>query len=825
MADLLQDVRYGLRTLRNQPGFTAVAAFSLALGIGANTAIFSLVDTLLVRQLPVRHPQELVLLRNVSAEMGETDGFSLPESDRFRALKPIFADVTALDEPSRDKVDIDGKPGVAIRQRVAPNFFAALGVKPALGRTFSRGDGHAVVLAYRYWKRRFDRNPAALGAPIVLGGSPATVIGVAPPEFFGVEPGTAVDLWDCFPPGVDDTRDLALLARLQPGVTARQAHDAAVPVDRTILEARTLVLYREALQKVAPKDRALAPEDPPKEFRLLFVDRLKLAVIPAAKGFSELREQFSEPLALLMALVGVVLLIACANVANLLLARSGARRREIAVRMALGAGRRRLIRQLLTESLLLAGLGGIAGLFLASWATGGLLSLLPANQYLISMDLRPDARILAYTAALSLLTGLLFGTAPAWGGTQVDVHQALKGLAPGPFGRRLLWSRLLVVAETAACLVLVLGAGLFLRSLVNLKTFDAGFSRETILQARLEFGQSRYQGPRLAQAQTELLERLNAAPGVRSASLSASSFHDGGTVTCCISRPGDNQAAGENRTIHQNTVAPGYFRTMGTPLLTGRDFTWDDNSRREPVAVINQTMARKYFGAENPVGQSFVTGGPSVKIIGIARDAKYADLREETPPMAFYPLLQGDPVNGSELVVRLMPGISVESVTAELRKTVAAVLPGLPTPSVTSVGQQVEESVATDRVIAQLSGFFGMLAMALGCMGIYGVTSYSVARRTGEIGIRMALGAQRVHVLRMVLLESAALVLAGIAIGVPLALLGGRWISAMLFGLQPSDPGTLAAAIGIMLAVALVSSYLPARRAAAVEPISALRYQ
>jgi len=611
---------------------------------------------------------------------------------------------------------------------------------------------------------------------------------------------------------------------LQPGVTPKQAHDAAAAVNRAILEARTLVFYREALQKAPPTERALAPPEPPKEFKLLFVDRLKLAVIPAAKGFSELREKFSEPLAVLMALVGVVLLIACANVANLLLARSGARRREIAVRMALGAGRRRLIRQLLTESLLLSGLGGVAGLILSSWATGGLLSLLPANQFLIAMDLRPDLRILTFTAALSLLTGLLFGTAPAWGGTQVDVNQAIKGVASLP-GRRLLWSRLLVVAETAACLVLVMGAGLFIRSLANLKTFDAGFSRETILQARLELGKGSYQGPRLQQAQAQLLERLNAAPGVRSASLSANSFHDGGTVSCCLQIPGRPEAPTEERSIHQNSVLPGYFRTMGTPLLSGRDVAWEDNPKGETVAVINETMARRFFGTENPIGKTLTGNGPVMKVVGVAKDAKYEELREATPPMAFYSLLQGDPVNGSELVVRLMPGISAESVTVELRKIVAEVLPGLPSPWVTSVGQQVEESVATDRVIAQLSGFFGLLAMALGCMGIYGVTSYSVARRTNEIGIRMALGAERRHVLRMVLRESAALVLAGIAIGVPSALLCGRWISAMLFGLKPSDPVTLGAAICIMVAVALVASYLPARRAAAVEPISALRYQ
>jgi predicted permease len=486
----------------------------------------------------------------------------------------------------------------------------------------------------------------------------------------------------------------------------------------------------------------------------------------------------------------------------------------------------RLVRQLLTESLLLAGLGGAAGLFLSSWATGILLGLLPSNQYLISVDLRPDARIFAFTAAISMLTGLLFGTAPAWGSTKVDVNQAIKGVAAAPGRRRFLWSRLLVAAEMAACLILVMGAGLFIRSLVNLKTFDAGFSRETILQTRLELGESGYKDAKLAAAQQQLLERLRVAPGVRSASLSASGFHDGGTMTCCISVPGHTPVPGENQSIHENSVSPGYFRTMGTILLMGRDFTQSDAAKSPRVAVINETMARKYFGQASPLGKKYSgSGNGDIEIVGVAKDAKYEELREETPPMAFYPLSQTNPANGSDVLVRLMPGMSVESVTVEVRKVVAAVLPGVPAPVVSSVGEQVDDSVSTDRVIAQLSGFFGLLAMTLGCIGIYGVTSYSVARRTSEIGIRMALGAQRAHVLRMVLRESAALVLAGVAIGVPVAILGGRLIASMLFGLNPSDPMTLVAAVAIMLAVALLASYLPARRAAAVEPVSALRYQ
>jgi predicted permease len=815
MLNPLQDIRYGLRTLRSHPGFTIVAVLSLALGIGANTAIFSLVDLLLLRSLPVRHPQQLVRLASTDPDGFDWD-FSSAELEHFRQQKQVFQDVLATADPAHGTVSIAGREDPIIRQTVCASFFSTLGVQAAVGRTFQPGDQAPVVISFKFWKRRFARDPAAVGQQIIIDKQPATIVGVAPPEFFGVQPGASPDLWDAN----EQFKSGKLMARLQPGVTPRQARDAIDGLYRQMLVTRTTEAFA-ANPKISPEVREKVLKDPPKH---TFIDRLRLEVVSAANGFSELREKFSAPLLVLMALVGLVLLIACTNVANLLLARASTRRREIAVRLALGASRFRLIRQLLTESLLLSGLGGIAGLLLSTWATGLLVTMLPQEEYTISFNLQPDVRILAFTAAISLLTGLLFGLAPAWGATRVDVNQAIKGSPGGARQSMLTGNRLLVVAETAACLVLLLGAGLFVRSLINLKTFDAGFERNRVMQVGIDWSATGRQGAQLADAHRRVLQRFDAVPGVRSASLSAGSFHDSLTNYCCVSVAGATPAQGNDGSVRLNYVMPRYFETMGTLLLAGRDFNEHDTATSRKVVVISETAARRFFGSANPIGGHF-SDGDKVEIVGVAKDAKYYDLREPASPMVYYPLSQSDPKNANTVEVRLLPDISTGNVSTALRKALEVELPEAGEPQMSMLSETVDESIAPDLAIAKLSGFFGVLAMALACIGVYGVTSYAVARRTSEIGIRMALGARRADVLRMVLREAILLAVAGVAIGLPAAVLPGRWIASMLFGLRPYDPATLALAAAMMLMVALTAGYIPARRAAAVDPMVALRYE
>jgi predicted permease len=598
------------------------------------------------------------------------------------------------------------------------------------------------------------------------------------------------------------------MARLAPGVGRPRAQAAAASTFQQVLQSR----YGAILSKAPESERAgLIPE-----LRRLFVERLRFELEPAARGFPQIRKQAFQPLLVLMGLVALVLLIACANVANLLLARAGTRRREIAVRLALGAGRFRLMRQLISESLLLAGFGGLVGLLLSRWATGVLISLLPSSQFVVSIDLRPDARILAFTAAVSFLTGLLFGTAPAWGAASLDVNQVIKGAASGMIRSRFAWSRMLVVSESALCVVLLLGAGLFIRSLINLKTFDAGISRHSVVLMRINAEKTGYKGTQLDDAYRHMLERLGAIPGVRSASLSWSSFADAWMTVCCFEVPGRGK-----REAHKNAVTPRYFETMGTPLLLGRDFTSRDTAKAPKVVIVNEAMSRHYFGNNSPVGQRFSDGA---EIVGLVKDAKYMDLREQTPPLVYYPLQQAADMRASSVQIRLADGVPADRIIPLARKEVESVHRDL-VANVTTLSQAVDETIEEDRLMAKLSGFFGGLAVLLCSLGIYGVTSYAVARRTSEIGIRMALGARRSDVLLMVLKDSAALAAAGILIGLPAALAAGRVISSMLFGLTPHDLVTVAGAALAVLAIGLAAAYVPARRAATVEPMQALRYE
>jgi macrolide transport system ATP-binding/permease protein len=815
-----QDLRYGLRMMRRNPGFTAVAALSLALGIGANTAIFSLVDAILLRTLPVQDPERLVqiqaVFRNEAFKLNKTtQSFSRRTFEYFRDRNQVFADTFAFDSLERPDVTVDGGAeytrGVDL---VSGNYFSALGVNAILGRVLTLEEdktpgAHPVaVISYGYWKRRFGLNPAILGKNISVNDVSFSIIGVAPPRFFGLSPESAPDLWlptmmqaRLMPdrPYLDGSRWwLKIMARLKPGVNQEQA------------QADLNVLFPPIEKEMSPK-------------YMRFSGR-PVELVSASRGYSILRRQFSQPLTILMIVVGMVLLIACANVASLLLARATARRNEISIRLAVGAGRFRLVRQLVTESLLLASMGGALGLMFASWGSRALLNLLPHGPVPMSLDLHPDVRILGFTTALSLLTGMLFGLAPAVRGTRVDLKaglgKAASGTRPG-----LGLGKLLVISQVALSLLLLVSAGLFVRSLQKLKKLDLGINPENLLQVAIDT--QGYKGARLSSLYGQLLERLSSIPGVRSASGSGLGLIAGLKQRTTISVPG-NTTDDENAFVDSADVGPRFFETAGQPLLLGRDITAADSAGAPKVVVINESMARHYFGNENPIGKRLGYGpknNAEFEIVGVAKDARFTGVREQIPLMMYFPSHQrAERVDA--LQVRTIGNPA--AIAAAVRREVQAVDKRLLV-DIKTLSAQVDDSLVQERMISTLAGFFSLLALLLAIVGLYGIMAYSVTRRTSEIGIRMALGAERRDVLWLVLRETMILVMTGIAIGVPAALavgrLAGHLVSGLLFGLTATDPITIAIAALLLAGGAAVAGYLPARRASRVDPMLALRYE
>lgn len=828
----MQDLRYGVRMLRTHKMFTVVAVLSLALGIGANTAIFSLFDAVLLKSLPVREPERLVLFGK-GEDIGLTnsfpsksiDLFSYPFYQQIRQQRDVFSDVGAvLSIPwnVHGKINSNAETEQMSVQLVSGNYFNVLGVKASLGRTlFDEDDvnpgGHpVVVVSYGWWQRRMGADPSAIGKTITIDQTTYTIIGVGAKDFFGTTVGQSPNLWiplamePQMPPTHWDGRanrefqDLNLIARLQNGVQMEQSNAA--------VNAR----FKQHLQDWAGAQ--------PSEEQARNIQQAHIELTPAGRGLSELRQQFSVSLRVLMVVVGLVLLIACANIANLLLARATSRQKEFAVRMALGAGRMRIVRQLLTESVLLAALGGLAGVMLAWWGGQLLVLMASGGAEALPLDVTPNARILTFTLCVSLFSALLFGLAPALRALRLEPNASLKGGkgtvqagAQSPFGKAL------VVGQVALSLVLLVGAGLFVRTLINLQNVPTGFDTQNALLFRIDTAATGYKDVQLAEVMRAVEEKVKVVPGVQAAAFSFIVFNQGLWTGPAYTQ---EQLALDvrSRIVRNNTVGADYFAAMGIPLVAGRGFTAQDNDKSQKVAVISETMAQRFFPNVSPIGRHFGIRGPEsggqIEVIGVVKDVRAMSLSEELRPSAYYPHAQGSgPLHN--FVVRFVG--APENIVPQVRRAVREVNPRLPIDEVVSLSDHVGRSLVQQKLTARLGAFFGLLALLLACIGLYGVLSYAVARRTNEIGIRMALGAQSRNVLWLVLRE--ALLLAGIGIGIGLiaSVALTRTAKTLLFGLQPNDPLTITLATALLFSVAVIAGYLPARRASRVDPMIALR--
>jgi len=827
--DLLQDVNYGMRAMLRSPGITIVALLSLALGIGANTAIFSLMDAVMLRSLPVKEPGQLVLFGNgtdsgISDSFSNEDLFSYPFYREMQQKNQAFSDLAAVFSMNhRIHGFVEGRSEAEPMniQLVSGTYFPMLGVHAMIGRTLTdeddqRKDGSPVaVVSYSWWNRSMAHDASVLNKKLKIGSTVFTIIGVAPPEFFGTKVGDLPDIWIPLsmqkevPPNFDGYSDnfsesLYLMGRLKPDTTLTQA---ATNVN---------LLFRQILLGF--------PDAPLSQENLEKLKKTRVILSPMTTGLSSLRSKFSEPLKILMAVVGLVLLIACANIANLLLARSTARTREFAVRQALGAKRSRLIRQLLTESMTLALAGGALGVGFAAGASRLLLRMVSSGQATVPLDVSLNIRLLLFTLAITCLTAVLFGMIPAFRATKLELTESLKdGRGQTSAGTKNQLAKALVIAQIAFSLVLLVASGLFLRSLINLTNVDTGFNRENVLRLQTDASSIGYTygDSRLLSLYQQIEERVSAVPGVRAASSSLFTYNEGSWNTRVSVHGYD---ADKNRNVKHNIVGNGYFATMGIPLLAGRTFRSQDSTNSPKVAVISEIMARTMFPAGSPIGHRYGVGGSEhandFEVIGIVKDVKFGSLQEDQQTLDYYPVTQHIRYL-NDFEVRYTG--SLDAVLSAVRRAIHDVDPNLPISNVTTLDEQIGRSITNQRLVAQLSTFFGLLAVFLSCIGIFGLMSYVVTRRTNEIGIRMALGAERSHVHWLVMREILLLAALGIAVGVPAALAGNRLISSMLFGVRPADPPSLLAAVVILLIVAVMAGHLPARRASLVDPIVALR--
>jgi predicted permease len=834
MGNLLQDIRFGLRTLAKNPGFTLVAILTLALGIGANAAIFSLTDQVLLRFLPVERPQELVVLHSPGKSHGRTwndiqggHSFSYPMYKDLRDRNEVFAGLLA-----RYHVQVSiagqGQSQLAEGELVSGNYFQVLGVQPALGRVFSSQDETAAganpvaVLSYGYWTRNFGGDPNILNKQLSVNGNSLTIVGVARSGFAGVQVGQVPDLfipitmkapmtpnWD----GLADRNDhwVTMLARLKPGISSTKAEAGLTPLYHAILEGEAPAL------KLSSRDQQE------------FLNR-KMLVDIGSHGRPVLQHDAKQPLLVLMAMVGLVLLIACANLAGLLIARGEGRQREIALRLALGAGRGRLVRQLMTESLLLAIVGGVTGLALASWTLAVIVKSIPESVGASGLTAQLDYRVLIFACAISLLTGVFFGLAPAIRATRADLQSVLKDQGASVSGGKanVRVRKSLLVSQIALTAVLLGSAGLFAHSLFNLKQQDLGVRPDHVLEFSISPELNRYTPPQTISLVERIRKSIEPLPGVRAVSLSEIPMLAGSNSSSNITVEGYNAQEDEDMQVDHNSVGPDFLATMGIALLNGREFSDSDTSSSPKVAIINESMARRFFAGRQPVGLHFGFGKAKeakidTEIIGVAKDSKNTDLRDQVYPTVFLPYSQSEHAGNATFYVRTNQ--DPVALTATVRNVVQSLDSNLPLYDLKTLAAQVDDIAFTDRLVTVFSLGLGLLASLLAAVGLYGVMAYVVARRTREIGIRMALGATQQSVAWMILREILGMLAAGLAIGLIAAYGIGRVIESQLFGVKASDPLVFFIAAGLLVAVALLAGWLPSRKAAGVDPMVALRYE
>ncbi len=834
---LMQDAKYGMRMLVKNPGFTLVAVLTLALGIGANTAIFSLTDQVLLRQLPVRNPDRLVIVRgvgfktgHVSSDMDDSTSFSYPEYKDIRDQAPAFSGLLARFGTSLN-VAANGETERGAGELVSGNYFEVLGVNPALGRVLSPADDTApganpvAVLSYGYWTRRFGKDPEILNKPVTVNGTSLTIVGVVQAGFGGVQIGRDTEMfipmsmkalmtpgWD----GMDARNDawLNIIGRLKPGFTVQSAEAAIAPTFRSIEEAEVPIL------KISPGSK--------QEKR--FLDR-KIVLDTGAHGRPIFQSNAESPLLVLLTMVGLILLIACANLASLLVARGEARQREMAVRLALGAGRWRLVRQLLTESFLLALLGGFAGVIFAQWTLGALVGSLKQGIGVAGLETRLDPRVLLFALGISALTGVLFGLGPALRATRTSLQSTLKdqGASVSNAKSNVQLRKWLMISQVALTTMLLASAGYFVKSLMNLEHQNLGVKVDHVVQFSVAPSLNRY----TTQQTVALLDRIREAaavlPGVRGVGVVREALFQGNDWGSNLTIEGYTAGPDEDMHVFRNSVGPDYFSAMGIPLLAGREFRDGDAAASPKVVIINERMARKYFAGRNPVGMHMVWGSHyppvplDIEIVGVVQNNKHDDARDELHPFVYQPYAQDSGLTTATFYVRTNQ--DPLALAGTMRQTVQGFDSNLPVFDVRTLAEQVEDSVYSDRLLSFFSISLGALASLLAAIGLYGVLAYMVARRTREIGIRMAIGAEPKDVSWLVLREVMGMSGIGLVIGLAAAFGLGLLIQSQLYGVKASDPLVFAGATVLLAVVAFLAAWLPARRAASVDPMVALRYE
>jgi len=851
---MFKDLRHGIRTLLHAKGWTAVVVVSLALGIGANTALFSAINGLYLRKLPVKDPDTLVRLRFIgrndmstsSSDYGSTrlpggapgrSTFSYAIYRQLLADNRTMEDMFACAPYGRANLVVDGHAEIAAAFISTGNYYQMLGLRASPGRTIVPDDDRpdappVAVISERYWRKRFGSDPQVVGKVVHFNNTPITIVGVISPELVGVQqvfregPEIAVplaldsQLAQQFgappPPGsgpppvprlaAPTTWWLQIMGRLKPGVTAAQVEANLATVFRTTARAG----FDSMLASLPPETRSTSRYQNRTEIPNLRVDS-------GARGVYDVNVSDERAVTILTAVVVLVLLIVCANVANLLLSRAATRQKEISVRLSLGATRGRLVRQLLTESLLLAALGGTLGILIANWSG----QLLPGAA---GQATSIDWRVLSFVLAVTVVTGIVFGIAPALRATSLNVSAALKETSRSIAGSRSVLTRALLIVQVAVSLVLLIAAGLFLRTLNNLRHVDVGFNTQNLVVFRVNPALNRYDDQKSNTVIEEIATRLKGVAGVRAVGVSSVPLLANNVSSTAIFRPGRTYAPRQSDEIYILQVSPDYFKTMEIPLVAGRGFTDRDNQTAPKVVIINETAARKYFANENPIALRFGTSvekSSDLEIVGVLRDTKYEGVRQDVPATMFVPSLQSRPATVFQVRTAGDPAQTVGAI----REAVRQVDPALPLMDVSTQAEQIDKNLQQERVFAQAYAMFGGLAMLIASIGLFGLMSYSVARRTNEIGIRMALGAESRHVLRLVMSESMTLVLLGIVVGLAAAFAAGRLITALLFGLAATDTLSLVAATLVMLVVSSLAAYLPARRAARVDPLVALHYE